>query len=1341
MQASKKWNVGDVILDLYKVTGTLGEGGFGKVYKVRHQGWQIDLAVKSPKAEIVEAAGGIENFEQEAETWVNLGLHPHTVSCYYVRRIESNPLVFAEYVAGRSLQDWIENRQLYKGGVSASLKRILDIAIQFAWGLHYAHEQGLIHQDVKPANTMMTPDGVAKVTDFGLANARTMAAVLDQTEKSGSFESEQNTVVVSGNGAMTPAYCSPEQANQQIITRRSDLWSWALSVLEMFQGERTWPIGTIAAQVLESYLQTGTEDPQLPQMPESVAQLLRRCFEYDADERPHNLLAVANELQEIYQLLIGEAYLRVQPKAAKDIADSLNNRAVSLLDLGRRQEALQLWEQALRVQPRHPESTYNRGLILWRMSKITDTILVTELEAVRKSNPEDWLGDYLLGLVHLERDDCQAAIKILEGIQQKGKQQQDVKAALALARRRFPQSKRLLHSFAGDTKRVNSVCITPDGRYVLSGKHDGTLELWEVETGCCRTWEGHLREGVKLVCISSDSRYAISLSNLTLKLWHLTTGQELCTFEVNPPTTYDLISPNGDFALSGNRLLTLRDVTTGLCLYTFARGGSAVCISPDGRYALSVDGRPLLWKMATGRCVRSFEGHTRNVNSVIFSPDGQYLLSGSADNTLKLWEIETGCCVRTFKGHTSGVNSVVFSPDGRYALSASHWTLRLWDIATGRCLRTFATKKVNSVCLSPDGHYGVSGGEGLTLWSVNGTKTPYVASMMLCQVQSAEVMLSARQIYEQELAQARLAWEQGDALAATQHIRKARSQSGYSRDKEAFNVWAKLYLCLPRQAFLGAWERATFTGHTSYVNSVVFSSDSQLALSGSSDNTLKLWDVATGRCLRTFEEYFQGKVSSVCLSLDGGYVLSGSYEGTLKLWDVATGICLRTFGGNTAGISSVCISPDGRYALSGSYDGFLSVWEISTGFCLHSFRGHKAGVNSVCMNLDGRYALSGAGEQGNRRESPTQHSLNRGSDKTLKLWDIATGRCIRTFAGHTSGVTSVCISPDRQYALSGSYDKTLKLWEVKTGSCLHTFEGHQEGVTSVCISPDGRYALSGSWDSTAKLWEIETGRCLHTFHGHTSVVKSVCLSPDGRFALSGSHDGECKLWVLDWELEDKLSTDWDQGARVYLEAFLTLHTPYAATLANRPVPRNLPQLISELDEPTKQVYGSLVLLLVISWAGTAMLAGNVVTWIMGMCLIGLAAIRSLSVALTVAYEASVRTIRGTVVEKILKIGAGGSLSPGINISQTGSNDQLWKHLKTKFGSILAVVIPLETVALGFSLGRGFHLGFWHPHVIWAVLATGLPLAWMIHSPSSSFMHWKALGKVAISILAAATLLS
>ncbi len=201
VQAHLAWQPGTLLLGLYEVQGVIGEGGMGTVYKVHHRGWDLDLAVKSPRPQILARAGSVENFEREAETWVKLGLHPHVVSCYYVRRLDGVPRVFAEYVSGGSLEEWIRGRQgergpLFQGSPAENLERIFDIAIQFAWGLQHAHEHGVIHQDVKPQNVMMTADGLAKVTDFGLARAVPAAG---------------EGFLVSAGG-MTPAYCSPEQA-------------------------------------------------------------------------------------------------------------------------------------------------------------------------------------------------------------------------------------------------------------------------------------------------------------------------------------------------------------------------------------------------------------------------------------------------------------------------------------------------------------------------------------------------------------------------------------------------------------------------------------------------------------------------------------------------------------------------------------------------------------------------------------------------------------------------------------------------------------------------------------------------------------------------------------------------------------------------------------------------------------------------------------------------------------------------------------------------------------------------------------------------------------------------
>jgi WD40 repeat protein/serine/threonine protein kinase len=1146
--ALNHWNVGDIILDLYKVARELGEGGFGKVYQVQHQSWNIDLAMKIPKPQIITAKDGVENFEREAETWVNLGLHPHIVSCYYVRRIESSPLVFAEYVAGGSLRDWIEQRRLYQGGSATSLPRILDIAIQFAWGLHYAHDRGLIHQDVKPANAMLTPEGIVKVTDFGLANARTSAAI----RQAQASEGEVNSLRVTGSGAMTPAYCSPEQANRKTLTRRTDLWSWALSILEMFQGEITWRSGVIAAEVLEYYLQTGSSDPYLPQMPIEVASLLRCCFRENPDDRPHDMQEVAAQLQKIYQQVMGSPYPRQQPQAGKDIADSLNNRAVSLLDLGRQNEALQLWQQALQIQPQHLESTYNRGLLLWRTGKIADVTLVRDIEEIRQSYPKHEVVDQLLGWVHLEGDDCEAAIEILSKNQAVGIQSEEAQAALAIAQKRLPDSKRLQRTFEKQTSGVNSICLSADNRLALSGTWKNEVQLWEVTTGkCLRTFQGH-KDEVNSVSLSANSQFALSGSDdSTLKLWEVDTGKCLRTFAGHKEQVNSVsLSVDGRFALSGSRDKTLKlwEVDTGKCLRTFAGHKdevNSVSLSADGRFAVSGsrDKTLKLWEVDTGKCLRTFAGHKEQVNSVCLSSDGKSILSGSDDNTLKLWEVTTGRCLRTFEGETSGVYAVCLSVDSRLALSGSRDnTVKLWEVATGRCLRTFIghTSLVTSVCLSADGQFALSSeieDETVKLWKIDDSTT--VAPMMLSKVMATEIIISLDRIYEQEIAKAQAAYQQGNYAIAAHHIRQARSQPGHSRSLEALNAWNRLYLNLPRKTLIGSWEGFTLRGHESQISSLCLSADGRFVLSGSTDRTLKLWKMATKSCIRTFKEH-KNAITSVSLSLDGCYAISaGGYDRNLKLWEVKTGECLRTFRGYSGNkavfvdhegqgvtVTSVCLSADGTWALSGSNNKTIVIWEVPEGVLVNKLEGHEDEVTSICLSADSLLALSG------------------GDDSMVKLWDVTTGECLRIFAGHKDRVNSVCLSVDNRVALSVSRDRTLKIWAIDTGNCVRTLSGHTDGVTSVSLSLDGRYALSGSIDKAMKLWDVRTGQCLRTFEGHTEGVTAVSFSPDGRYAVSGSNDGTLKIWFLDWELEARPPADWDEGARPYLKTFLIQHTPY-----------------------------------------------------------------------------------------------------------------------------------------------------------------------------------------------------
>ena len=369
--AASTWQLGDVILDLYELKQVFTGGGMGLVYHVHHRGWNMDLAVKRPRVEYFATEAHRENFVREAETWVNLGLHPHTVSCYYVRTIEGVPCVFAEFLEGGSLSDWVGTRKLYDEGPAKALERILDIAIQFAWGLHYAHEQGLVHQDVKPANVLMTLDGTAKVTDFGLAKARAASGepIVPAT---------QQNILASYGGGMTAAFCSPEQAEIAALrkagtpvddlpklTRRTDIWSWAVSVFAMLCGDLLpcQGYGQTAGEVFESYLEEGPSEDFLPKVPAALAELLKRCFQRSPDDRPKDMLELADRLRAVYRQLLGADYQRPQPKEADLLADTLNNRATSFLDLGRTTEAMALFERALGSDPQHLDANYNLGLL------------------------------------------------------------------------------------------------------------------------------------------------------------------------------------------------------------------------------------------------------------------------------------------------------------------------------------------------------------------------------------------------------------------------------------------------------------------------------------------------------------------------------------------------------------------------------------------------------------------------------------------------------------------------------------------------------------------------------------------------------------------------------------------------------------------------------------------------------------------------------------------------------------------------------------------------------------------------------------------------------------------
>ncbi|CAG5929442.1 F-box/WD repeat-containing protein 7-like isoform 2-T2 [Menidia menidia] len=280
-------------------------------------------------------------------------------------------------------------------------------------------------------------------------------------------------------------------------------------------------------------------------------------------------------------------------------------------------------------------------------------------------------------------------------------------------------------------------------------------------------------------------------------------------------------------------------------------------------------------------------------------------------------------------------------------------------------------------------------------------------------------------------------------------------------------------------------EPMVLKGHDDHVITCLqFSGD--LIVSGSDDNTLKVWSAITGKCLRTLTGHTGGVW---CSQMAVATVISGSTDRTLRVWDAESGECVHTLYGHTSTVR--CMHLHGNRVVSGSRDTTLRVWDVSTGRCEHVLTGHVAAVR--CVQYNGRRVVSG------------------GYDYMVKVWDPETEVCLHTLQGHTNRVYSLQF--DGAFVVSGSLDTSIRVWDAETGGCVHTLTGHQSLTSGMELRDN--VLVSGNADSTVRVWDVRTGQCLHTLQGpnkHQSAV--TCLQFCRGLVLSSSDDGTVKLWDL-----------------------------------------------------------------------------------------------------------------------------------------------------------------------------------------------------------------------------------
>jgi WD40 repeat protein len=636
----------------------------------------------------------------------------------------------------------------------------------------------------------------------------------------------------------------------------------------------------------------------------------------------------------------------------------------------------------------------------------------------------------------------------------------------------------------GHSDKVYAVAFSPNAQTILSASADNTLKLWDIETGfVIRTFYGH-SDAIYAIAFSPNGQMAVSGGlDKTLILWDIKTGHLIRRFDGHSAAILAIaFAHDGQKILSGSedKQLKLWNIQTGALIQTFyghRLGVSAVAFLADGQFALSgsQDFMLKLWNLNTGREIRTFKGHTAEVLAVAISADGQMALSASADKTLKLWHKNTGQLIHSFEGHTDSVLTIALSFDNKTILSGSQdKTVKLWDLThidqaniSGKPFPK-ARKWWDFTSI-----YSDTPKSEATLIDKPAIKTFSGHSQAVSQVAfsaDGKMALSASLDYTMKL------WD-----LESGRIHKSYQGHSFSGPAVAISPDGQHALSGSFGNLLSLWDRETgqlikqFQGHTGAVFAVAFSPDGQTVLSGSFDQTLKLWDVDSGMEIRTFKGH-SDQVWAVAVSPDNHKLLSASLDKTVKLWHKKTGKLVKTLTGHSGPVFAVAFSPDGKMVLSGSRDKTLKLWHLDSGQVIQTFVGHTGSVLTVAFSPDGKTILSGS------------------ADNTIKLWDISSApplsppnggkpgsgelplkKGARTFKGHTGTVWHVAFSPDGKTALSGSADKTLKLWDLKTGRELKTLNNQAGKVFSVTFFPDGKTALSGSFNST-HLWNLETGQ-------------------------------------------------------------------------------------------------------------------------------------------------------------------------------------------------------------------------------------------------------------------------
>jgi serine/threonine protein kinase/WD40 repeat protein len=655
---------GEVLGGILEVGQLLGKGGMGIVYQVFHREWNRQLAMKVPLAIGDQEGFDLKRWVREAHTWIDLGLHPRVVSCWFVRQWKGVPILFLDLFSGGSLKEKLEQRS-GPPQTPEEWGEAITWLIHTCEGLQHAHQMNLVHRDIKPANLLFDAEGHLAVTDFGLGKAIHKAepivegSPLELMKATAEFSRQESSLTRTGVMSGTPHYAPPEQWMQKKVGPEADIYAFAIVAYEVLTGRHPyeppgerWTLG----QLISAHLMAQPPNPQSfhPDLPTQLSDTLVQCLGKKATDRPRTPAEIRDVLLAAYKERTGRDYAFGLPQPLSQRADSLNNKAVSLWSIGLREEAVQAWSEADRLERNHLEVTYNRMVTSWLTGRRTAQ---EAEEAIRELATVSVRGRAAAGLFMLTRGKFPEAVLLLE---------ESLDSALLRDDGTLWRGLGEAYLAVGDLERAR-LAFEKALRLIPTDQFSKT-SLEKLEAGDTRASEGLVshsqwkaRGKLSAWCLMEDSQSFVLLFGRNLVVADIFGAEKVC-LEIPIASSTPVLHTKGLH-------IVVADRQQGWSM-TLSRGEEwrLVGLKAWQQRVLGFVSDEALLVGDTTLQVRSLRdqspqgpllvGHEKQVLCFQISGDGERLITGGADRLVRLWSLRDGQCQVDGRGHQNFISAL-----------------------------------------------------------------------------------------------------------------------------------------------------------------------------------------------------------------------------------------------------------------------------------------------------------------------------------------------------------------------------------------------------------------------------------------------------------------------------------------------------------------------------------------------------------------------------------------------------------------------------------------------------------------------------------------------------------